>query len=74
MMTARTRYVSSAEAAAMLGVSVRRVRALAAGRRLPGARLVGRDWRIPVMDGGMIAVAPGTRGPRPAADPRPVGP
>src|SRR5690606_7221496 len=49
-----------AEAAAELGVSVRRVRTLCSEGRIVGARRVGRDWVIPRP----IRVLPGERGPR----------
>lgn len=39
-------YLTTAEAAARLGVSVRRVQALIEAGRLP-ARKYGRDWLIP---------------------------
>ncbi|MFN0040774.1 MAG: helix-turn-helix domain-containing protein [Burkholderiales bacterium] len=49
------------ELAQRLGVTVRRVRALAASGRVEGAVKVGRDWLIPIAS----RVAPGRRGPRP---------
>jgi excisionase family DNA binding protein len=54
--------ISATEAARLLNVSPRRVRALCEARRIPGARLLGRDWRIP-LNNGAIEVLPGTRGP-----------
>ena len=49
-------------AAAILGVSVQRVRALLGSRRIPGARRIKYEWSIPV-ENGTIAVLPGKRGP-----------
>jgi excisionase family DNA binding protein len=54
--------ISATEAARLLAVSPRRVRALCKARRIPGARLLGRDWRIPLSNGA-VKVLPGTRGP-----------
>ena len=60
--------ISTADAAAILGVTPRRMRALCHQRRIPGARLTGRDWHIPVTDG-RIEIIPGTRGPNPRREP-----
>ena len=49
----------SAEAAQRLGVSLRRMQALCAARRVPGARLIGRNWMIPED----ATITPGKRGP-----------
>lgn len=49
-----------AEAAARLGISVRRAQRLAQERRIKGARKMGRDWRVPDPP----VVTEGRRGPR----------
>jgi excisionase family DNA binding protein len=50
------------EAAAQLGLTEQRVRALCSQRRIPGARLIGRTWRLPRA----FQVSPGERGPAPS--------
>jgi excisionase family DNA binding protein len=52
--------ISTAEAAAKLGVNLQRIRALLSDRRIPGAKRIGRQWFIPK---GFV-VTPGTRGPK----------
>lgn len=52
--------LTAAEAAARLGITADRVRMLARQRRIPGARRVGRDWRLPDPP----LVTPGKRGPK----------
>jgi hypothetical protein len=55
-------------AARVLEVTPRRVRALCKTNRIPGARTFGRSWQVParVREGGRleIKVTPGTRGPK----------
>lgn len=51
--------ITVAQAACWLGVTERRVQVLCKQRRIPGARLVGRTWRLPDRP----TVTPGTRGP-----------
>ena len=53
------KLISSAEAAARLGVTQIRVQTLCRQRRIPGARLIGRLWMLP----DDFEVTPGTRGP-----------
>jgi len=62
--------ISTTDAALLLNISPRRVRALCLARRISGARLLGRDWRIPLRNGA-ISITPGKRGP---ARPSPEGP
>lgn len=54
------KMIDTAAAAAKLGVNLQRIRALLAQRRIPGARLVGRQWFVPED----LSVTPGTRGPK----------
>jgi methylase of polypeptide subunit release factors len=53
------KMIDTAAAAARLGVNLQRIRALLGARRIPGARLVGRQWFVPED----FKVTPGTRGP-----------
>lgn len=41
-------YVTTADAAELLGVSERRVRQLAAAGRIDGAERFGRSWAVPL--------------------------
>jgi excisionase family DNA binding protein len=61
--------ITTLQAAASLGVSVRRVRALLATGRMRGYKTPGGDWKVvwPVM------VTPGTRGPKRGHYQRPKG-
>lgn len=52
--------IGTEEAAAKLGVTVQRMRALCRARRVPGAKLIGRSWFVPED----FRVTPGTRGPK----------
>jgi hypothetical protein len=54
------KMIDTAAAARKLGVNLQRIRALLAQRRIPGARLLGRQWFIPED----FEVTPGTRGPK----------
>lgn len=51
--------ITTAEAAAQLGVTPLRVQQLCRERRIKGARLVGRTWQIPED----FVITPRTRGP-----------
>jgi hypothetical protein len=53
------KLITSADAAAKLGVTLVRVQALCRQRRIPGARLIGRTWMLPAD----FVVTPGERGP-----------
>ena len=44
---AKKEYVSGPEAAAMVGISSSRMRALCRQGRVPGARLIGGAWIVP---------------------------
>ena len=61
--------LTSAEFAALQRVSARRIRALASGGRVAGARKWGRDWLIPAQ----AKIAAGTRGPASNASAQPSG-
>ena len=61
--------LTSAEFAALQRVSARRIRALASGGRIAGARKRGRDWLIPTQ----AKIAAGTRGPASNASAQPSG-
>lgn len=61
--------LTSAEFAALQRVSARRIRALASGGRVAGARKRGRDWLIPAQ----AKIAAGTRGPASNASAQPSG-
>jgi|GEM_PF-2392177 hypothetical protein len=61
--------LTSAEFAALRRVSARRIRALASGGRVAGARKWGRDWLIPVQ----AKISAGTRGPASNASAQPSG-
>ena len=54
------RTISTADAARRLGVTQERVRQLCKQRRIPGARLVGRAWRLPID----FVIREGKRGPK----------
>lgn len=56
--------MSVAEAAAELGVTERRIRALCGQGRIEGARRPGRDWVIPRP----VRIRPGRRGPKGLAE------
>ena len=56
-----TGWLTTADAARVLGVTPARVRQLLADDRIPGAHRVGRDWLIP----NPPAVVPRTKGPAP---------
>lgn len=58
-MASTPRTLTSSEFAILQHVSVRRIRALAAAGRIPGARKLGRDWMIPAQ----VKIGAGTRGP-----------
>ena len=49
-----------AHAAKARGISPRRLQILCKGRRIPGARLIGRSWFLP----NDYTVKPGARGPK----------
>jgi hypothetical protein len=51
--------ITSAAAAALLGVTPRRVQALCAQGRIRGAKKIGRDWMLPDQP----RISAGTRGP-----------
>lgn len=53
------KMIDTAAAAEKLGVNLQRIRALLQERRIPGARLIGRQWFVPED----FKVTPGTRGP-----------
>jgi hypothetical protein len=52
--------IGADEAAARLGVTVQRMRTLCRARRVPGAKLLGRNWFLPAD----FTVTPGKRGPK----------
>jgi hypothetical protein len=54
------KMIDAATAAAKLGVNLQRLRLLCRQRRIPGARLIGRTWRLPAD----FKVTPGARGPK----------
>ncbi|NEO29055.1 MAG: helix-turn-helix domain-containing protein [Symploca sp. SIO3C6] len=56
-------FVSTTQAAHLMGVSVRRIRQLLSGGRIQGAFKAGKFWMIPLV-GGMPKVKEGTRGPK----------
>ncbi|NEO99710.1 MAG: helix-turn-helix domain-containing protein [Symploca sp. SIO2E9] len=56
-------FVGSAQAAQLMGVSVRRICQLLSSGRIQGAFKAGRSWIIPLVDG-MPKVKEGTRGPK----------
>ncbi|NEO99819.1 MAG: helix-turn-helix domain-containing protein [Symploca sp. SIO2E9] len=56
-------FVSTTQAAHLMGVSVRRIRQLLSGGRIRGAFKAGKFWMIPLVDG-MPKVKEGTRGPK----------
>ncbi|NEO33778.1 MAG: DNA-binding protein [Symploca sp. SIO3C6] len=56
-------FVGSAQAAKLMGVSVRRICQLLSSGRIQGAFKTGRSWIIPLFDG-MPKVSEGTRGPK----------
>jgi methylase of polypeptide subunit release factors len=58
------KMINAADAAAKLGVSGQRIRALLAQRRIAGARLIGQRWFVP----DDFTVKPGTRGPKPKSE------
>jgi hypothetical protein len=53
--------LTSEEAAAKLGITLRRMQQLLRQRRVPGARLIGRVWHVPED----FTITPGSRGPAP---------
>jgi hypothetical protein len=57
---AALKTITLAEAAKRRGVSAERIRVLCVQRRIPGARLTGKVWRVPIA----FTITPGTRGPR----------
>jgi hypothetical protein len=59
--------ITLAEAAKRQGVTPERIRVLCAQRRIPGARLTGKVWRVSVQ----FTITPGTRGPALSARRRP---
>jgi hypothetical protein len=61
--------LTCAEFAALQRVGARRIRALASGGRIAGARKWGRDWLIPAR----AKIAAGTRGPASNASAQPSG-
>jgi hypothetical protein len=61
--------LTSSEFAALQRVGARRIRALAVGGRIAGARKWGRDWLIPAQ----AKIAVGTRGPASNASAHPAG-
>jgi hypothetical protein len=54
------KLINANNGAALLGITVRRLRALCAARRIPGARFIGGRWYVPEQ----FKVTPGTRGPK----------
>ncbi|NEO32722.1 MAG: helix-turn-helix domain-containing protein [Symploca sp. SIO3C6] len=56
-------FVSTTQAAHLMGVSVRRIRQLLSGGRIRGAFKAGKFWMIPLVEG-MPLVSKGTRGPQ----------
>ncbi|NET04056.1 MAG: helix-turn-helix domain-containing protein [Merismopedia sp. SIO2A8] len=56
-------FVGSAQAAQLMGVSVRRICQLLSGGRIQGAFKIGRSWIIPLVEG-MPQVSEGKRGPK----------
>jgi hypothetical protein len=55
-------FVSSTQAASLLGICPQRVRQLLKAGRIVGAKKVGRFWEIPLF-GGIPVVTAGSRGP-----------
>jgi len=53
------KLILAAEAAQRLGVTPARIRQFCQQRRVPGARLIGRNWMLP----DNFEVKPGARGP-----------
>lgn len=68
-MTHPDEMLTCAGFAALQRVSARRIRALASGGRIAGARKWGRDWLIPTQ----AKIATGTRGPASKASAQPSG-
>ncbi|NEO30594.1 MAG: helix-turn-helix domain-containing protein [Symploca sp. SIO3C6] len=56
-------FVSSTQAANLMGVSPRRIRQLLSEGRIEGALKIGKFWIIPLVEG-MPQVRKGTRGPQ----------
>jgi hypothetical protein len=56
---ATLKTITLAEAAKRQGVTPERIRVLCVQRRIPGARLTGKVWRVPVE----FTITPGSRGP-----------
>ena len=63
------RSITAQDAAAKSGVTVQRLRVLCRERRIPGARLIGRQWFVPED----FEVTPGERGPALGLRPRAQG-
>ncbi|NEP00385.1 MAG: helix-turn-helix domain-containing protein [Symploca sp. SIO2E9] len=56
-------FVSSTQAAHLMGISPRRIRQLLSQGRIQGALKIGKFWIIPLVEG-MPQVREGTRGPQ----------
>ena len=56
-------FITAAEAAAILSISIRRVQVLCKSGRIVGAKQFGKAWMIPLMSDGSIEVLSGSRGP-----------